>query len=106
MFQETDVTNPRELSEAGAVGFMQVMPRDTGVYWPCVNGDCFKDRPTTEELYDIEFNMRWGAQILAKSIDTWGSEKEGVYHYGPRDCPRGDYTIPIMERYELIKSFV
>lgn len=47
---------PRVVSWAGAVGLMQVMPRETGYQ--------FRDRPTAIQLTVIETNVQWGSYIL------------------------------------------
>lgn len=48
--------NPRIVSGAGAVGLMQVMPREVGYQ--------FRDRPTAAQLRDVEVNVMWGSYIL------------------------------------------
>ena len=47
---------PDALSSAGAVGLMQVMPREIGYQ--------FRDRPTSAQLRDIDTNVVWGSYIL------------------------------------------
>lgn len=43
-------------SSSGAVGLMQVMPRDgIASSFECINGPCFASRPTIEELQDPRF---------------------------------------------------
>ncbi len=48
--------NPRIVSGAGAVGLMQVMPREIGYQ--------FRDRPTAAQLRDIDTNVAWGTWVL------------------------------------------
>ncbi len=48
--------NPTIHSGAGAVGLMQVMPREVGYQ--------FRDRPTAAQLRDIDTNVMWGSYIL------------------------------------------
>jgi len=48
--------NPTIRSGAGAVGLMQVMPREVGYQ--------FRDRPTTAQLRNIDTNVMWGSYIL------------------------------------------
>ena len=41
-------------SASGAVGLMQVMPRDgIAAEFECINGPCFASRPTIEELWSL-----------------------------------------------------
>lgn len=47
---------PDAVSSAGAVGLMQVMPREVGYQ--------FRDRPTSAQLRDIDTNVMWGSYIL------------------------------------------
>ncbi|MGI5841391.1 MAG: transglycosylase SLT domain-containing protein [Patescibacteria group bacterium] len=77
--------NPSAISYQGAVGLMQVMPRDNpkGYNFMCPNGPCFADRPTTAQLLDPEFNIQYGTALLARLIRYWGSIEGGIYHYGP-----------------------
>lgn len=48
--------NPTIRSGAGAIGLMQVMPREIGYQ--------FRDRPTAAQLRDIDTNVAWGTWIL------------------------------------------
>ena len=48
--------NPAIRSGAGAVGLMQVMPREIGYQ--------FRDRPTAAQLRDIDTNVMWGSYIV------------------------------------------
>lgn len=52
--------NPNALSHAGAVGLMQVMP-----YHPYR----FPGRPPAAQLYDPDFNVKWGLKILANEME-------------------------------------
>ena len=54
-------------SSSGAVGLMQVMPRDgIAASFECINGPCFASRPTIEELQDPRFNIEYGTRMLAR----------------------------------------
>lgn len=56
-------------SHSGAVGLMQVMPRDgIAAGFMCVNGPCFTSRPTIQELQDPEFNISFGTRYLASLL--------------------------------------
>ncbi len=70
------------ISRSGAVGLMQVMSRDTSSVMPHL----FKNRPTSAELKNPEFNIRWGVHYLAILYHYWGENwREALYHYGPID---------------------
>jgi len=78
--------DPVVLSSSGAVGLMQVMPRDgRAAEFMCVNGPCFTDRPTIKELQDPAFNVAYGSQMLADLYAKYGSYREALYKYGPMD---------------------
>lgn len=74
------------ISDSGAVGLMQVMPRDgIAAFFECINGPCFASRPTTQELLDPEYNIDYGVKMLAGLIDRLGSTREALKAYGPMD---------------------
>lgn len=78
------------ISRDGAVGLMQVMPRDgQAAMFMCINGPCFADRPTTAELKDPEFNIAWGTNFLAQLQQKTGSIRDALKRYGPANV---DYT--------------
>ncbi len=78
--------NPRAYSSSGAVGLMQVMPRDgLAAGFMCINGPCFASRPSMEELYDPEFNISYGVRMLSGLVNKHGSVREALVAYGPRD---------------------
>jgi soluble lytic murein transglycosylase-like protein len=89
-------------STSGAVGLMQVMPRD-GIAgsFECINGPCFASRPTTEELQDPEFNIKYGTGMLAGLINRLGSLREALKAYGPMDMgySYADRVLAIYENY-------
>jgi soluble lytic murein transglycosylase-like protein len=94
--------NSSAYSHSGAVGLMQVMPRDgIATKFMCKNGPCFHDRPSMTELYDPEFNIRWGTQFLADLQRRHGNIRDALKSYGPMD--RGyqyaDLVLSIYERY-------
>lgn len=78
--------DPQILSSSGAVGLMQVMPRDgIAAEFMCVNGPCFASRPTIKELKDPAFNVTYGSQMLAGLYAKHGSYRDALYRYGPMD---------------------
>ena len=78
--------DPTAYSSSGAVGLMQVMPRDgIAAEFMCINGPCFASRPTIAELEDPAFNIAYGSQYLAGLALEHGSYREALYKYGPID---------------------
>ena len=74
------------ISVSGAVGLMQIMPSDGyAATFVCANGPCFSDRPSTAELLDPSFNINYGTKLLSRYVSSYGSLREGLYHYGPLD---------------------
>lgn len=74
-------------SASGAVGLMQVMPRDgIAASFECINGPCFASRPTIEELQDPRFNIEYGTGMLANLIAKLGSPRstQGIWSDGCR----------------------
>jgi soluble lytic murein transglycosylase-like protein len=51
----------------------------------CNGTPCFKNRPTTQQLLDPEFNVSYGTNMLKNLINGLGSIREGLLHYGPTD---------------------
>ena len=73
-------------SSSGAVGLMQVMPRDgKSASFVCINGPCFSSRPTIQELQDPAFNVAYGTNMLADLYNRHGSYREALFRYGPKD---------------------
>ncbi len=90
-------------SSSGAVGLMQVMPRDgIAAEFMCVNGPCFASRPTIEELQDPAYNIAYGSQMLAGLYAKYGSYREALFHYGPANIGYhyADLVINIWENYK------
>ncbi len=78
--------NPQAYSKSGAVGLMQVMPRDgLAANFRCINGPCFASRPTIEELQQPEFNIEYGVKMLAALLASTGSLRDALKAYGPMD---------------------
>ena len=89
-------------SVSGAVGLMQVMPRDgIAASFECINGPCFANRPTTDELLQPEFNIEYGSQMLAGLVSNLGSTREALKAYGPMDVDYSyaDRVLSIYENY-------
>lgn len=89
-------------SSSGAVGLLQVMPRDgIAADFECVNGPCFASRPTIDELLEPAFNVEFGSRMLAGLIDRLGSEREALKAYGPMDVgySYADRVLAIYENY-------
>ncbi len=94
--------NPNAYSNNGAVGLMQVMPRDgLAAGFMCINGPCFSARPSINELYDPEFNIAYGTQMLAGLIKKYGDVREALHAYGPNNMGYryADIILSIMQRY-------
>ncbi len=78
--------DPQAISRSGAIGLMQVMPRNgTAASFACVNGPCFSSRPHSDQLYDPEFNVQYGTQMLAKLFERHGNLRDALKAYGPMD---------------------
>jgi soluble lytic murein transglycosylase-like protein len=89
-------------SSSGAVGLMQVMPRDgIAASFECINGPCFASRPKIEELLDPSFNIHYGTHMLAGLINRLGSLREALKAYGPMDVDYhyADNVLAIYENY-------
>lgn len=94
--------NPNAYSHSGAVGLMQVMPRDgISATFMCKNGPCFANRPTINELHDPEFNIKYGTKMLTGLFNRSGSWREALKAYGPMDVgySYADKVLSIYERY-------
>ncbi len=83
--------NPSVVSADGAVGLMQVMPRDgLAATFECQGRPCFDDRPHSSELKDPEFNIAYGTGLLKELSDAFeGDIRQALKAYGPTGI---DYT--------------
>jgi hypothetical protein len=94
--------DPLALSKDGAVGLLQVMPRD-GIAkgFMCQNGPCFAARPSSSELQDPAFNLNYGAGYLAGLMRKTGSLREALKAYGPMGAgyAYADAVMAIQARY-------
>jgi hypothetical protein len=94
--------NASAYSASGAVGLMQVMPRDgMAASFECINGPCFASRPTIEELQNPSYNIEYGTHMLARLSDRLGSLREALKSYGPMDMgySYADRVLAIYEKY-------
>jgi soluble lytic murein transglycosylase-like protein len=95
--------DPLAYSQSGAVGLMQVMPRDgLAAGFQCVNGPCFRNRPTIQELQNPEFNIDYGTAMLAGLFQKHGSLREALLFYGPSGVGYyyADKVLGIYENYK------
>lgn len=95
--------NPEAYSRSGAVGLMQVMPRDgLAASLMCVNGPCFASRPTIADLRDPKFNIKYGTGMLAGLVSKYGNLREALKYYGPMDAgyTYADKVLTIYENYK------
>jgi hypothetical protein len=79
--------NADAYSKSGAVGLMQVMPKDgLASQFQCINGPCFANRPSMNELYDPQYNISYGSHYLAGLISkNDGDIRQALVSYGPAD---------------------
>ncbi|RPJ51593.1 MAG: lytic transglycosylase domain-containing protein [Chloroflexi bacterium] len=102
MLQES-AGQPDAYSKSGAVGLMQVMPRDgKAASFMCKNGPCFADRPSMQELFDPQYNIAFGTRMLAELIHKRGNLREALKAYGPMDVGYyyADLVIGIMNNHQ------
>jgi soluble lytic murein transglycosylase-like protein len=94
--------DPLAYSHSGAVGLMQVMPRDgLAARFQCVNGPCFASRPTIAELQNPEYNIEFGTRMLAGLLARHGDLRAALKAYGPMDLgySYADTVLSIYENY-------
>lgn len=94
--------NPTAYSKSGAVGLMQVMPRDgLAADFSCPNGPCFASRPSISELENPEFNIQYGTSMLAGLVKRSGSLRDALKAYGPIDMGYyyADKVLSIYQQY-------
>jgi hypothetical protein len=90
------------ISQSGAVGLMQVMPRDgIAKTFICKNGPCFADRPSIEELKNPEFNIRSGINVFLSRFDGF-NVRQTLKAYGPMDIDNyAEIIISIWKKYRI-----
>jgi len=94
--------NSDAYSKSGAVGLMQVMPKDgLAAEFMCPNGPCFANRPSMSELYDPAFNIEYGTRFLAGLVSRYGDIREALKYYGPANVGYyyADIVMAIYNRY-------
>jgi len=85
MLQESG-GQPAVISASGAVGLMQIMPRDgTASSFICGDNPCFKNRPSINELLYPDYNINFSAYLLSDLLKTSGSTRNALKAYGPMD---------------------
>ncbi len=95
--------DPNAYSKSGAVGLMQVMPKDgIAEKFMCVNGPCFEARPSMEELFDPAFNIDYGARMLSNLFQKHGNWRDSLKYYGPMDVDYhySDLILSIYQQYQ------
>ena len=96
--------NPSAYSKSGAVGLMQVMPRDgIASTFQCINGPCFSNRPTISELEKPNFNIKYGTGMIAGLLDKHGSLREALKSYGPMNVGYY-YADKVLNIYQAYSS--
>lgn len=95
--------DPLAYSHSGAVGLMQVMPRDgLAAAFQCINGPCFANRPSIAELQDPQFNIEYGTRMLAGLLASHANDlREALRAYGPMDVgySYADTVLGLFEAY-------
>lgn len=89
-------------SPSGAMGLMQVMPRDgLASQFQCQNGPCFANRPTIEELKNPKFNINYGSKMLSSLIRRYGNYRDALKAYGPMKVgyTYADKVLSIYQQY-------
>jgi soluble lytic murein transglycosylase-like protein len=95
--------NSLAYSTSGAVGLMQVMPKDgIASQFICGSQPCFINRPSIDKLLNPEFNIQYGTNYLAELIRQKGSIREALKVYGPMDIgySYADTVQAIYEKYQ------
>ncbi len=95
--------NAEAYSHSGAVGLMQVMPKDgLAADFTCNGKPCFASRPSMAELYDPSFNVAYGTRMLAGLIEKYGNLRDALKAYGPKDYgySYADLVMQIAQSYQ------
>ena len=95
--------NPQAYSSSGAVGLMQIMPRDgLAANFICGSSPCFSSRPSMNELYDPETNIAYGTRMLGSLYKKYGNLRDALLAYGPTGMgySYADIVLGIYDRYK------
>ena len=95
--------NPQAYSSSGAVGLMQIMPRDgLAASFTCGGSPCFSSRPSMNELYDPETNIAYGTRMLGSLVNKYGNLRDALLAYGPTGMgySYADIVLGIYDRYK------
>jgi soluble lytic murein transglycosylase-like protein len=95
--------NPQAYSSSGAVGLMQIMPRDgLAANFTCGSSPCFSSRPSMNELYDPESNISYGTRMLGSLYNKYGNLRDALLAYGPTGMgySYADIVLGIYDRYK------
>lgn len=92
-------------SHSGAVGLMQVMPRDgKAASFQCDGQPCFQDRPSIRQLRNPAFNIAYGTQLLKQLVKKHrGNLREALREYGPIDVGY-DYADTVLAIFYQYRS--
>lgn len=100
--------NPQAYSRSGAVGLMQVMPRDgIAASFVCKGKPCFRDRPSVQELKDPRFNIQYGTKMLQALVELHGGDlREALKDYGPMDVEYtyADTVLALYDQYGMAEE--
>jgi len=94
---------PTVISTSGAVGLMQIMPKDRiASRFICGDNPCFKNRPSIDELLDPNYNVDFGARMLSGLLENSGSTRNALKAYGPMDAGfyYADIVLSIYSSYK------
>jgi soluble lytic murein transglycosylase-like protein len=92
--------NAQAYSPSGAVGLMQIMPRDgIAAGFMCGSGSCFSSRPSTSELLNPDANIAYGARMLAGLVQRKGSVRDALFSYGPMNVGYS-YADRVLQIYQ------
>jgi soluble lytic murein transglycosylase-like protein len=94
--------DPLAFSASGAVGLMQVMPRDgLAASFYCNDKPCFQSRPNIKELSDPQFNIQYGTRMLKTLFTQFGNWRDALHAYGPIDVgyDYADRVLLIQDQY-------
>ncbi|MBN1536771.1 MAG: transglycosylase SLT domain-containing protein [Anaerolineales bacterium] len=95
--------DPQAISSSGAVGLIQIMPRDgIAASFLCMNRPCFHNRPTKEELLEPEFNLDYGIELLINLLHQYGDLRDALFHYGPINAgfAYADSVLAVYNQYQ------